>query len=88
MRPFGLVVRQADLLADEQHRRLVALALADDDGAVDRHRVHLAPHRLDRHLVGLVPVALAHRLGAGDRRLLDDPQEVERQVRVHELAAG
>ena len=30
----------ADLLADEQHRRLVALALADDDRAVDRHRVH------------------------------------------------
>ena len=72
----------ADLLADVEHRRLVALALADDDRAVDRHRVHLAPHRLDRHLVGLVPVALPHRVRAGDGRLLDDAQEVEREIGV------
>jgi hypothetical protein len=82
------LVRHADLLADVEHRRLVALALADDDVAVDGDRVHLRAHRLDRHLVGLVAVALAHRLGAGDRRLLDHAQEVERQVVVHEAAAA
>ncbi len=75
-------VRHADLLADVEHRRLVALALADDDRAVDRHRVHLLPHGLDGHLVGLVAVALPHRVGAGDRRLLDDAQEVEREVGI------
>ena len=73
----ALAVRGADLLADVEHRRLVALALTDDDRAVDRHRIHLAPHRLDRDLIGLVPVALPHRVRAGDGRLLDDAQEVE-----------
>ena len=72
----------ADTLADVEHRRLVALALADDDGAVDRHRVHLVPHRFDRHLVRLVAIALSHRVGARDGRLLDDADEVERQVGV------
>ena len=73
-------VRRADLLADVQHRRLVALAFADDDRAVDRHRVHDAAHRLDGHLVRSVPVALAHRVRAGDRRLLDDAQELEGEI--------
>ena len=35
-----------DFLADVEHRRLVALAFADDDGAVDRDRVELLAHRL------------------------------------------
>ena len=70
-------VHLADLLADEQHRRFVALAFADDDGAVDRHGVHHAAHRLDGDLVGLVPIALPHRVGAGNGRLFDDPQKFE-----------
>ena len=74
---------QADLLADVEHRRLVALTLADDDGAVDRHGVELAAHRLDRRLVRPVTIALAHRVGAGDGRLLDDAQELERKVGFH-----
>ena len=77
------VLGHAHLLADEQHRRLVALALADDDGAVDGHGVHLAAHRLDGGLVRQVPVALPHRVRAGDRRLLHDAQELEREVRFH-----
>ena len=32
----------AHLLADVQHRRLVAFPFADDDGAVDRHAVEIA----------------------------------------------
>ena len=74
--PSGLGA-MPDLLADVEHRRLVALALADDDGAVDRHGVHHLAHRLDGDLVGLVAVALAHRVRAGDGRLLDDAQELE-----------
>jgi hypothetical protein len=49
----------SDLLADEQHRRLVALALADHHGAVDRQLVELAPHRVDRRLIGRLLVAAA-----------------------------
>ena len=40
-----------DLLADEQHRRLVALALADDDRAVHLDLVHRGAHRLGRRTV-------------------------------------
>ena len=36
----------ADLLADVQHRRLVALALADDDRAFHLDLVHRDAHRL------------------------------------------
>jgi hypothetical protein len=28
-------------------------------------------------LIGMVPVALPHRVSAGDRSLFDDPQELE-----------
>ena len=81
--PRAGLLGHADLLADEQHRRLVALALADDDGAVDGHGVHLVPHRLDGGLIRQVPVALPHRMGAGNRRLLHDAQELEREIRFH-----
>ena len=37
-------------------------------------------HRLDGDLVGLVAVALAHRVGAGDRRLFDDAEKFEREI--------
>ena len=33
--------RDADLLTDVEHRRLVALPFADHDGAVDRHAVQV-----------------------------------------------
>ena len=44
--------RHADLLADEQHRRLVALALADDDRAGHLDVVERPAHRLGRRPVG------------------------------------
>ena len=71
-----LAAARADLLADVEHRRLVALALADDDPAVDGQGVHLAPHRLDRDVVGVLAVAAAHGLRGGDGRLLGDADEV------------
>ena len=79
-RPLMSSRHQADLLADEEHRRLVALALTDDDRAVDRHRVHHLAHRLDGDLIGLVAIALAHRVRAGDGGLLDDAQQLQRQM--------
>jgi hypothetical protein len=37
---WGAAVPTADLLADVEHGRLVALTLADDDRSVERHAVH------------------------------------------------
>ena len=76
----ALGVDESDLLADVQHRRFVALAFADDDGAVDRHRVHHTAHRLDGDLVRAVPIALTHRVRARDRRLFDDAEEIEGEI--------
>src|SRR4051812_22437154 len=72
--------RHTDLLTDVEHRRLVALPFPDDDGAVDRHGVERFAHRLDGGLIRLVTIALAHRVRTGDRRLLDDAQEVEGEI--------
>ena len=81
-RIIGLVPASADLLTDIEHRRLVALPLADDDRAVDWQRVHFLAHGLDRDLIGLVPVPLPHRVGAGDSCLLHYAQEVEGEIGI------
>ena len=44
----------ADLLAVEEHRRLVLLALADDDRAVEVDRREERAHRVDGGAVGAV----------------------------------
>ena len=44
-------------LADIEHRRFVALALADHHGAADGQRVERAPHGIDGGLVGGLLVA-------------------------------
>ena len=82
---FVLVEAEADLLADEEHRGLVALALAYHDSAAHRHRVHLLAHRLDRDVVGILAVALPHRARGGDGRLLAHAQEVEGYVDAVQL---
>ena len=48
-----------DLLAVVEHRRLVLLALADDDDAAHRDAVEDVPHRVDRGLVGGLLLAAA-----------------------------
>ena len=53
-------VAAAELLADVEHRRLVALAFADDDAAGDLHLVERFAHRLDGGAVGDVAFAAAH----------------------------
>ena len=70
----------ADLLADVEHGRLVPLALTDHDRAVDVDALHLLAHRLDRHLVGVLAVSLAHGAGGGHGRPLHHPHELQEQV--------
>jgi hypothetical protein len=67
----------ADPFADVQHRRFVALTFADDDRPVDRNGVHHLSHRLDSHLIGMMAVALSHRVRTGNCRLLDDAKEFQ-----------
>ena len=72
----------ADLLAVVEHRRLVLLALADDDGAVHRDRVEDVAHRVDGGLVGGDLVAAADPAGRGEGGGLGDADELEREVAV------
>ena len=74
-----LVTPAAHVLADEQHRRLVALALADHHRAAHGQRVHGLAHRLHGDVVGVLALPLPH----GARRLdgceLGHTQEVAGQ---------
>ena len=56
-------VAVADLLADVEHRRLVALALADDDAAADVHVAEGAAHGLGGGAVGAVACSRGRRSG-------------------------
>ena len=69
----------AELLADIEHRRLVALAFADDHRAVDRQEVELAPHGVDGGLVGLLLASLAAKPGSGDGGALGHARQFEAQ---------
>ena len=52
MRNFAaILIGPAHLLTDIKHRSIVALALADDDRAPHRNRVHGLAHGLSRHLI-------------------------------------
>ena len=72
----------ADLLAVEEHRRLVLLALADHDDAVHRDRVEHEAHRVDGGAVGGDLVAAADPAGGGERRRLGDADQLQREVAV------
>ena len=85
---FGPLPARADLLADVQHRRLVALALADHDRAVNRQLVERGAHRFDRGGVGGLLVAAPDQLGRGDRRGLGDADHFEHEHAVEDVAAG
>ena len=74
-----VVVAPADLLADVEHRRLVPLALADDDRAGELDLVHRPAHRLGRRQVGLVLLAATHEPGAGERGGLGHADHLERE---------
>ena len=77
-----------DRLADIQHRRLVALALADHDRAVDRQAVQRLPHRIDGGLVGGLLVAPPHQPRSRQRRQLGDANRFEREIAIHPGVVG
>ncbi len=72
----------ADLLAVEEHRRLVLLALADDDDPVHRDRVEHEAHRVHRRAIGGDLVAAADPASGGERRRLGDADELQREVAI------
>ena len=77
------VVAVADLLADVEHRRLVALTLADDDAPTDVHVAKRAAHRLDGGAVGAVAIAETDEACGGQRRRLGDANDFESEVSIH-----
>ena len=78
----GRPVAVADLLAVEEHRRLVLLALADHDDAVHRDRVEHYAHPVDRGLVGGLLVAPADPPARAERGGLRHADELEREIAV------
>ena len=73
----------ADPLADVEHRRLVALALADDDAAGELDLVHGLAHRLGGRGVGLVLGAPTHEPRRLDRGGLRDADHLQREQLLH-----
>ena len=78
----------ADLLAVEEHRGVVLLALADHDDAVHRDACDELAHRVDGGAVAAVLVAAADPAAGGHRGGLGHPDELEREVAVGRLAAA
>ena len=74
-------------LAGVEHRRLVLLALADDDDAVHVDGVQREAHRVDGGLVGRDLVALAHPARGGQGGGLGDAGQLKGEVSV-EVACG
>ena len=69
----------ADLLADVEHRRLVHLAFADDDGAPDLDAPEFPAHCVDGGLVGSLFVAAPAQLRGCDRRRFRHARDFEHQ---------
>src|SRR5205085_6652011 len=84
-RVHAVLLALADVLAAEEHRGPVGLALAPDDATAHRHGVHRLAHRLDRDVVGVLAVALPHRPRSGDCRRLAHAQEVQGYVDTVQL---
>src|SRR6185503_5628309 len=74
----------AERLADVEHGSLVALPLADDDGAAHLEAVELLAHRLHRHLVGVLSLAVAHRARGGDGGLFGHTKKANFETGFHE----
>ena len=78
----------ADLFADKQHRRLVALALADDHGAVHVQLIERGAHRFDSGGIGCLFIATTDKAGGGDGGRLGYADHFENENAVKKLAAG
>ncbi len=82
-RDVDLGAAGADFLADIEHRRLVALALADHHPAVDGQAVERPAHGVDRGLIGRLLVAAPHQPPSRQSRRLGNPNRLQRQIAVH-----
>ena len=78
-------VAVADVLAVEEHRRLVLLALADDHDAVHGHGADQLAHRVDGGAVRAVLVAPADPAAGGHRGGLGDAHQLQGEVAVRRL---
>ena len=83
LRPF----LGANLLADEQHRRLVPLPLADHHRPINRQAVELLPHGVDGRLIGRHLVAAPAQPRRGHGRTLGHPNKFKRQNPIKDRAA-
>ena len=68
----GRAFARTDLLADVEHGRFVALALTDDDLAVDIEAVQRRAHGVDGQLIGVLLVTAPDLGPGGDRGQLGD----------------
>ena len=75
----------ADLFADEQHRRLVDLALADHHGAVDRQFIQLTSHRIHGGLIGRLLHAPSAKPRRRHRGAFGHAHDLQRQDALQEL---
>ena len=81
-RDVDLAAAASDFFADVEHRRFVALALADNDAPGDLHLAERLAHLFDGGAVGGVAFAAPHPARSGQRRAFGHFHEVERMGRV------
>ena len=79
---------RADLLADEQHRGLVALAFTDNDCAIHVERVERVAHCFDSCGVSRFLVAPPDQRRSRNRRLFGDAHHFEDKYAVEDIARG
>ena len=74
---------EADLFADVEHGRFVALAFPDDDGAVHLHLIHGLAHGFDGHFIGFGAITTAHGAGGGDSGIFNNTQKFQAELFFH-----
>ena len=79
---------RANLFANEQHRRLIAFALANDHRPLDRQAIELLAHGVDRGLIGGHLVSAPAKPRRGHRRALGHTYKLKRQNNLRRLDDG
>ena len=72
-----------DLLTDIQHRRFIALALTDNNGAVDLQSVERRTHGVHRSLIGSLLVSPTHQFRCGKRSSFSNPHHFKSEITIH-----
>src|SRR5688572_30595181 len=74
-----------DLFADVKHRCFIAFTFADHDRPLDRKRVERSAHRIDRGLIGAMPITATHQARGSERRSFGHAYRFECEVAIHFL---